>query len=267
MKFLIYKILFLILVLSILGSLILKENSKKINLDLKFKGPSFEHPLGTDELGRDIFLRTITALGNSSLIVLIASFISIFFGILIGGITGISENKKIKYIFENTFNLLWALPGIPFFVAILTYFPRNIFSVAITISTLAWIVPARTLRFIIESEKRKLYVLALKSFGYSKLDLIKFIIYNIKEPFILSTLFTFIDILVTELSLSFLGLSIQPPEPSLGSMIYNSINYLNKSIFLFIAPFGALIFLLISLFSIINEIQKSKYNIFQELML
>jgi peptide/nickel transport system permease protein len=263
MKALNYKIisLFIVLIISIPAGYLLKEKAIQINLDSKFAPTSLHHPLGTDELGRDILARTICALGNSASIILIASLLSISFGITIGGIVGLTENKIAKYIFENTFNALWALPGIPLFVAILTYFPRNIISISLTISTLTWIVPARTIRFIIESEKRKLYVYALKSFGYPKKTILKFILYNIKESIIISTLFTILDIIITESTISFLGLGLQPPEPSLGSMIYNSLNYLNQAPLLFISPFLTLIFLLISLFLFISKTQEVSKNV------
>jgi|GEM_PF-2477466 len=258
-----YKIIIplLILIISIPAGYLLKEKTNKINLNQKFAPASLNHPLGTDELGRDTLLRTISALANSSTITLIASIISISIGILTGGLTGLTENKTVKYTFENILNALWALPSIPLFVAILTYFPRNTISIAISISSLTWIVPARTIRFITETEKRKLYILALKSFGYPKSIILKSLLYNIKESILISTLFTILDIIITESTLSFLGLGLQPPEPSLGSMIFNALNYLNQSPLLFIAPFLTLIFLLLLLFIIINKLQEVLKNV------
>lgn len=231
------------------------EKAILINVSEQFKSPSLKYPLGTDELGRNLLFRNIVALSNTARVILLTLLLILPISTLIGSLAGFSENKIFKHIAENLFNLTWSIPGIPLFIAVLTYFPKNLISISIAIASITWVPIARTIRFTIESEKNKPYILALKAFGFPKSKIIFTLIFNLKTPITISIISTMLDIFTAESTLSFLGLGIQPPEPSLGSMIYYSLNFIPQAPWIIIPPLTITAFIIIFLISSLNKIR------------
>lgn len=233
------------------------EDAVSVNIARRFEPPSLKYPLGTDELGRNLLPRNIVALSNTARIIILSLLIILPISLIIGSVSGFPEKKIFKYLADNLFNLTWSIPGIPLFIAILAYFPKNFLSISIAITSVSWVTVARTIRFTIESEKNKEYILALKSFGYPEKKIIFFALKNLEAPIIVSIISTITDIFVAESTLSFLGLGIQPPEPSLGLMIYQSLNYISEAPWIFISPLTITIFIIIFLTRAINKIKKN----------
>ncbi len=235
------------------------ENAMRIDTEKRFSAPSLENPFGTDELGRDYFSRVMVGLSNTLSIGVISLLFSSGLGILVGGISGMVKSRFVKYFSENIFNIIWAVPGIPLFVAIFSYFPRSIFTISLAIALFSWVPVARMTRFLIEAEKEKLYTLTLKAFGFPYLKVAAAIFNNIKMPVLISILSISLDLIVAESTLSFLGLGIQSPEPSLGQMINTSLNYIAQAPWLFLFPTTFLILIIGGLLKFINKIGKGKY--------
>lgn len=259
----VYKLilLFILLFVVIFGRDLFYEKAIRVDLKKRFISPSLETLFGTDELGRDYFSRVIVGLSNTLRIGIISLLFSSLLGILVGIISGMVKSRFIKYLSENIFNIIWAVPGIPFFVAIFSYFPKSIFTISLAIALFSWVPVARMTRFLIESEKEKLYTLTLKAFGFSNFKITMEIFHNIKMPVFISILSISLDLIVAESTLSFLGLGIQPPEPSLGHMINTSLNYIAQAPWLFLFPNLFLILIISGLLKLINKLGKNTHTI------
>ena len=196
-----------------------------VALEIRFQPPSPQHWFGTDELGRDAFARTAAGLGYSAALVALALAGALTLGVAVGAAAGLLDRRWLTSLSDALVNIVWSLPGLVFFMAATTYFGRGFWVIVVAMATVSWVPIARVVRLELAREKRAAYVTSLRALGHYEHQVFRAILANARAPVLVATLSVAIDLVAAESGLSFLGLGIQPPDPSLGSMIYSGMYY------------------------------------------
>lgn len=195
----------------------------------RLHGPSAEHPMGTDELGRDIFGRVVYGARISLTVGSIAVTISVIVGILLGAISGF-YGRYIDAIIMRITDMFLAFPYILFAILILAITPperRGIWAVILAIGLLGWPSFTRLFRSSVLSVKENDYVDAGRALGASDWRLMfRHIAPNALAPVIVYATMSIGGTILTEAALSFLGIGVQPPNISWGRMIEDGRGYL-----------------------------------------
>ncbi len=271
MKFWSKKNIFIIICLiAILIFLATMGNSPAVefqNSDLKYSKPSTHHIFGNDSLGRDLFIRIVYATKNAISIalysILTCVFIATIYGAYAGYASGIAEKIMVMIM-----NIIGSIPDFLIAIFLMMFFNNiglknnngSLFGIFGTLVIVSWIPVAR----VIKNETKKImnndYIL------YSKLKGAKFfhiffhhIIPNIKNTIIILVIQRVPSAIFLEAFLSFIGIGLQPPIPSLGKMISEGIKTARLYPHLLIIPSICLI-LIILIFNIIGEVLIKKLN-------
>lgn len=189
------------------------------NLDLGAVGPSAQHWLGTDTLGRDLFARILYGCRISLGVGLAATFVSLTIGVIYGAISGYAGGKT-DMVMMRIVDIMYALPFTIFVILLMVFFGRDIYLLFIAIGAVEWLTMARIVRGQILSIKRMEYIEAARALGLKTNRIIfRHMIPNVLGPVIVYTTLTIPAVMLLEAFLSFLGLGVQPPMSSLGVLI------------------------------------------------
>jgi peptide/nickel transport system permease protein len=221
-------LLFIVLV-AVTAPIIAPYDPIKVNLRGQFIPPTLQHPFGTDFYGRDVLSRVMFGLQISLVIGLIPSFIAIVIGALLGLLSGY-YGRAIDVIIMRLADIVLAFPSILLAMAVTYTLGASLFTLFIALSVVSWGTVARVVRSQTLSLKERDYVSAARSVGSGGWRIMsRHILPNTLAPVIV--LFTFLipDAILTEASLSFLGVGAQPPTPSLGLMVSEGQQYLFKA--------------------------------------
>ena len=201
-----------------------EEEIKRADLINDFETDHIEHRtylLGTDESGRDMLSRILYGTRISLSIGFVAVLISMLLGVSLGSLAGFFGGK-IDAIIMWFMSVIWSIPGIMLVIAIsLALNSRGVWVAFVAVGLTMWVEVARVVRGQIMSIKEKLYIEAARAVGVGNLRIIyAHILPNIFGPLIVIATANFASAILLEAGLSFLGLSVQPPTPSWGIMIF-----------------------------------------------
>ncbi len=212
-------ILLLMLLAAILAPFVAFHDPTELNLEDALASPSLEHPFGKDRLGRDIFSRVVYGSRVSILVGLVVVGISCTAGILIGSIAGYCGGLVDELIMRIT-DVFLAFPGILLAIAIMAILQPGLGNVIFALCIMGWVGYARLVRGQILSVKEREYITAGRSLGAGPLRLMtKHLLPNVMTPLIVEATFGMAGAILAEAGLSFLGLGVQPPQSSWGSML------------------------------------------------
>lgn len=198
--------------------------------------PSAEHWLGTDVLGRDQLTRILYGSRISLMVGLIATGVALLIGVLYGTIAGYAGGK-VDAVMMRLVDILYALPFSIFIILLTVVFGRSLILLFLAIGAVEWLTMARIIRGQVMSIKKQEYVEAAVSIGLSRAQIIRrYLIPNALGPIIIYTTLTIPSVILLESFLSFLGLGIQPPQSSWGSLISYGVETMEEYPWLLIFP-------------------------------
>ena len=232
----------------------LHHNNKTANTQLTFY-------LGTDKFGRDILSRLIIGVRVSLGVGLIAVIISLTIGILLGSIAGYFRGWADDLIMWFI-NVIWSIPTLLLVFAITLLLGKGFWQVFIAVGLTMWVNVARLVRGQVLAVRELEYVEATRALGYShSRTIFRHILPNILGPIMVIAASNFASAIVIEAGLSFLGVGVQPPQPSWGLMIKENYNFIiTHNPMLALAP-GIAIMLLVLAFNLLGNGLRDALNV------
>jgi len=192
----------------------------EINIKGALLAPSSQHFLGTDQLGRDIFSRMVYGSRVALSIGLVAIGIATIIGILLGSIAGF-YGGRIDSIIMRFVDIMLCFPRFFLILSVVAIIGPNIFNVMVIIGLTGWMGIARLIRAEILSLKTRDFISASRALGASDFYIIfRHLIPNGIGPVLVSFVFGVAGAILTETGLSYLGLGVQPPNPSWGNILF-----------------------------------------------
>jgi peptide/nickel transport system permease protein len=206
-------------ILAILAPSISPYNPNDIDRTQILEPPGSKHPLGTDDLGRDVLSRMIWGARISLAVGFVAVGISTFIGIILGSLSGYyggwTERVIMRFI-----DIMLTIPTFFLILAVIAFIGSSIWNIMIVIGLTSWMGVARLVRAEFLSLKEREFVLAAKALGASDLQIIfRHIMINSMAPVLVSAVLGVAGAVLVESALSFLGIGIQPPTPSWGNIL------------------------------------------------
>jgi oligopeptide transport system permease protein len=206
------------------------------NLDLGASPPSSVHLLGTDVLGRDLLSRILYGARISLLVGFIATTVALVIGVSWGIIAGYAGGK-VDSVMMRIVDILYGLPFIIFIILLMVIFGRNLWLLFLAIGAVEWLTMARIVRAQVLSLKNQEFVLAAQAMGVSNFAMFKrHLLPNILGPVAVYATLTIPQVMLLESFLSFLGLGIQPPMSSWGTLIKDGVESMEEYSWLLIYP-------------------------------
>jgi len=206
------------------------------NLDLGASPPSAEHLLGTDVLGRDLLSRLLYGARISLLVGFVATGVALVIGVSWGIIAGYFGGR-VDSIMMRIVDVLYGLPFIIFIILLMVIFGRNIWLLFAAIGAVEWLTMARIVRAQVIGLKNQEFVQAAQVMGVSNFSMFRrHILPNILGPIAIYATLTIPQVMLLEAFLSFLGLGIQPPMSSWGTLIRYGVESMEEYYWLLIYP-------------------------------
>jgi peptide/nickel transport system permease protein len=194
------------------------------------QAPSWSHPCGRDKLGRDVCARLLYGARVSLLVGGICMLVTLCVGTGIGAVAGFWGGLLDEALMRLS-DIFLAFPGILLALAIMAILGPSIINVVVALCIVGWVGYARLTRGLMLVAREMEYVMAARATGASPGHIVcRHILPNIAGPLIVQATFSLAGLIVAEAGLSFLGLGVQPPTPSWGSMLNEG------RIFLVLAP-------------------------------
>ncbi|MGC3981192.1 MAG: ABC transporter permease [Steroidobacteraceae bacterium] len=229
-------VLLVIALLCIAGPWFIHYGYEEQNLVLGASAPSSQHWLGTDVFGRDLLTRILYGGRISLLVGLTATAVALVIGVTWGAVAGYAGGKT-DAVMMRIVDILYALPFMIFVVLLTVVFGRSLVLLFLAIGAVEWLTMARIIRSQIQTLKQQEFVEAGISLGLSRTRLIwRYLIPNAISPLIVYSTLTIPSVMLLEAFISFLGLGVQPPASSWGSLIADGVETMEEYPWLLIYP-------------------------------
>jgi peptide/nickel transport system permease protein len=212
-------LVFAVFVIAIFAPLIAPYDPSKIDIKNILVGPSSQHLFGTDDLGRDVLSRMIYGARVSLEVGFVAIGIATLIGILLGAVSGY-YGGYIDSAIMRAVDIMLSIPTIFLVLAVIAILEPSIINIMVVIGLTSWMEPARLVRAEFISIKEREFVTAAHALGASDVRIIfRHILPNGLSPILVSATMGIGGAVLIESGLSFLGLGVQPPTPSWGSLL------------------------------------------------
>jgi oligopeptide transport system permease protein len=219
----------------------------KTNLRYGAQPPTRAHVLGTDELGRDLFTRTLYGARISFAVGLLATLVSLTIGVSYGSVSAFAGGRTDQ-LMMRVVDILYGLPFMFFVIILMVIFGRNILNLFIALGAVQWLTMARIVRGQVLSLKGREFVVSAHALGVSPTRLlIRHLLPNALGPIVVYATLTVPAVMLEEAFLSFLGLGVQPPMASWGSLAAEGAAAMEAYPWLIVFPGLALTVTLLSL--------------------
>ncbi|MGR3320004.1 MAG: ABC transporter permease [Candidatus Anammoxibacter sp.] len=216
-------IVIVFITMAILAPLIAPYSYKAQNLSKQYQPPNTDHLLGTDSKGRDLLTRIMYGSRISLAVGFVATAVSILIGVTYGTIAGYFGGKVDNYMMRFV-DVMYGLPFMFLVILMMTILGRNIYVLFIALGAVQWLTMARIVRGQTVTIKEREFVEAAMALGASNFRIItRHIAPNLLGPVIVFATLTIPTIMLEEAFLSFLGLGVQPPMASWGSLAADGI--------------------------------------------
>jgi peptide/nickel transport system permease protein len=225
----------LVVMVALFADLITAADPVRISIRNRFKPPSWEHPFGTDNLGRSQLARVMHGARLSLMIGLAVVILNGVFGVLLGAASGYF--RRLDNILMRTTDALMAFPAVLLAIAIAAALGASSLTAAIALSVVYIPRTARIVRASVLVVRELEFVQAAKAMGASHIRiLLKHILPNCLAPLIVQLTFIFAYAVLSEAVLSFLGLGAAPPSPTWGNIIAEGRQYMREAAWITLIP-------------------------------
>jgi peptide/nickel transport system permease protein/oligopeptide transport system permease protein len=239
-------------VLALLAPLVANHDPLQTSFTTIRKPPSAAFWLGTDELGRDIFSRMVYGARASLMAGLVSVFIALVAGVPLGLVAGYFGGW-IDSIISRATEALLSIPFLILAIALAAFLGPSLTNAMIAIGVSAAPKFVRLTRGQALSARNEDYVQSARALGASDLRIVaRHVFPNVMPPLIVQATITIATAIIAEASLSFLGLGLQPPSPSWGSMLNTAKNFMSQAPWMSIFP-GSAIFLVVLGFNLLGD--------------
>lgn len=212
-------IVVVLFVIAVLAPFISPFNPNDIDRKHILEPPGARHPLGTDDLGRDVLSRMVYGSRISLSVGFIAVGIATIIGMLLGAVSGYYGGWTDRAIMRFI-DIMLSIPTFFLVLAVIAFVGPSIWNIMIVIGFTSWMGVARLIRAEFLSLKEREFVLAAKALGASDMRIIlRHIMVNSMAPVFVSAILGVASAILVESALSFLGIGVQPPTPSWGNML------------------------------------------------
>ena len=213
-----------------------------IDIALRLQSPSFDYPLGTDDLGRDVLARILYGARISLLVGFVAVGIATFIGILLGAMAGF-YGRWVDSLIMRFVDIMLCFPSFFLILAVIAFLEPSIWNIMIIIGLTSWMGVARLVRAEFLSLRERDFVVAARAIGARDTRIIfRHILPNAISPVLVSATLGVAGAILTESALSFLGIGVQPPTPSWGNMLIAGKQTLGTAWWLSVFPGLAILF-------------------------
>jgi oligopeptide transport system permease protein len=221
-----FAILLIISIAAALGPLVAQDPARQTR-ELSLEAPSRAHAFGTDDLGRDLLARVLSGTRISLAIGLAATAVSVVLGTAVGAVAGYFGGALDRLLMRGV-DVLYGLPYIAFVVVLVVVLGRSIANVFIAIGAVSWLTTARIVRAEVRSLRTREFVLAARALGAGHARVIaRHIVPNLLGTVVVYAAITVPLAIRQEALLSFLGLGVEPPTASLGSLLQEGLAVLS----------------------------------------
>jgi oligopeptide transport system permease protein len=231
----------------LLGPSLTAFEESQQNLDAVAQAPSITHWMGTDLLGRDLLTRILLGGRISLFIGLVATLVAMLIGVAYGLISGMAggrlDNAMMRFV-----DVLYGFPFMAFVILLTVIFERSLVLLFVAIGAVEWLTTARVVRGQVLSLMNQEFVLAARVSGAGSLRILwRHLVPNVMGQVVIYASLTVPGIMLLEAVLSFLGLGVQPPQSSWGTLIQEGANNMETSPWMLLFPGSLFIATLLAL--------------------
>jgi len=241
-------ILIVITIAALFGPSLSSHDYFSMNLPERLEPPTLDNArfFGTDDLGRDLFVRTLSGTRVTLLVAIVASFVSLVLGVAYGAVAGYAGGKVDAFMMRIV-DALYALPFIFLVILLMVAFERNFLLIFVAIGAINWLDMARIVRGQTLSLKEREFVAAARLIGVPPVVIVfRHIVPNLLGVVVVYITLTIPQAILVESFLSFLGLGIQEPQTSLGALVNGGVSHMERAPWMLLIPASLLAVVLMS---------------------
>ena len=239
---------------AVLGPFLSPHDYMTTNFDrlLAVPGSGNAHVFGTDDLGRDLFVRTMMGIRITLTVAIVASLVSLVIGVAYGAIAGLAGGR-VDAVMMRFVDTLYALPFIFFVILLMVAFERNFLLIFVAIGAVNWLDMARIVRGQTLSLREREFVAAARLTGVGPWRIItRHIAPNLLGIVIVYATLAIPQAILVESFLSFLGLGVQEPQTSLGALVNAGVGHMESAAWTLLVP-AALLALILMCFNFLGD--------------
>ena len=254
-------ILLCVAALAIVGPWLSPHDFAATGFDRLLLSPTLDgqHWFGTDDLGRDLFVRTMLGLRVTLVVAVVASLVSLVIGVTYGAVAGF-VGGRVDAVMMRFVDTLYALPFIFFVILLMVAFERNFLLIFVAIGAINWLDMARIVRGQTLSLREREFVEAARLIGVSTPRIIlRHIAPNLFGIVIVYITLTIPQAILVESFLSFLGLGIQEPQTSLGALVDGGVSQMERAPWMLLIP-ATLLALVLMCFNFLGDALRDRFD-------
>lgn len=241
-----------VLVVAVTAQWIAPYGINDVDVPSALQSPSGAHWFGTDELGRDVLSRVLVAIQASMRVAVVSVAFAAVVGVTVGVVAGY-RGGWVDTVFMRVVDVMFAFPVLLLALAIVAILGPGVTTTMLAIGVVYTPIFARVARASTLGVRTEPYVAVSRTIGTGDgYILVRHVLPNISGPLIVQTSLSLAFAILSEAALSFLGLGIQPPQPSLGRMIFDSQGFVTLAWWMAVFP-GAAIFVIVLAFNLFGD--------------
>ncbi|MEN1975107.1 ABC transporter permease [Cellulomonas sp. P4] len=245
-------VLLVVLVVAVLGARLAPYGVNAVDVPAALQGPSGDHLFGTDDLGRDVFSRVLVATGVSLQVALAAVAFALVVGVGLGVVSGYAGGW-LDTVLMRVVDVMFAFPVMLLALAIVAVLGPGLTTTQLAIGIVYTPIFARVARAAALSVRVEPYVQVSRTMGTGHVEILRrHVLPGVSGPVIVQTSLSVAFAILSEAALSFLGLGVQPPQPSWGRMLYDAQGFLGSAWWMALFP-GLAIFVTVLALNLLGD--------------